>query len=191
MNNIFSMKEFLLESEGAKGNLLWFVECSETGDYDNDSGGTHAFSNEKAAKEFADTQTYFHAKSCFPYYMDSYRDRYDLDNWKEYEDAIEEFIKTDYNPTDGEGGPILTGPIDALADGSKQTVIDAMESSVQNFSRDSVKNLILIAGLNPMNFFESPRDLLDFFNGELDWLPENYKKAIDRMKRSNDLFGED
>lgn len=55
-----------------------------------------------------------------------------------------------------------------------------------------VTRKLIERGANPFKAFKSLQELIDYFGGDLDWIPEGHaKNAIRRAERSYDLFGED
>ena len=61
-----------------------------------------------------------------------------------------------------------------------------------SYESPEVAKMILLAGEDPSEAFDGPQEILDFFEGEIDWWPEGELKAkIKRMQREEDLFGSD
>ena len=54
----------------------------------------------------------------------------------------------------------------------------------------SLAKFLIQKGADPLKAFIRPQDILDFFNGDISWMPEGRTKAmLTRMKRSKQAFG--
>ena len=53
-----------------------------------------------------------------------------------------------------------------------------------------IVRLLILRGADPLNAFDSPEEIIKFFNGDIDWWPHGDLKAkLLRMKRGKSAFG--
>ena len=74
---------------------------------------------------------------------------------------------------------------------SKETLHGAMESAFVHGYRQEVVKLMKHAfdrGINPL-FIDDAGVLVNFFNGDLSWAPDDFKEKIKRMQRGKQAFG--
>lgn len=50
---------------------------------------------------------------------------------------------------------------------------------------------MLLNGADPFKAFVTPEEIVEYFGGDIDRIPERTRSAIKRMERGADLFGED
>lgn len=50
--------------------------------------------------------------------------------------------------------------------------------------------LLIKSGADPFTEFKTADDLVHYFNGNIDWMPDELKTKIKRMQQESDLFGE-
>ena len=64
-----------------------------------------------------------------------------------------------------------------------------LRSAVIN-RRADVPKLLILRGADPLNAFDSPEEIIKFFNGDIDWMPEGPTKTkLKRMQRGKSAFG--
>ena len=53
-----------------------------------------------------------------------------------------------------------------------------------------IVRLLILRGADPLNAFDSPEEIIKFFNGDIDWMPEGPTKTkLKRMQRGKSAFG--
>jgi ankyrin repeat protein len=49
--------------------------------------------------------------------------------------------------------------------------------------------LLIERGANPLKAFDGPEEIIEFFRGDIDWMPEQTKSKLSRMQRGKQAFG--
>lgn len=53
----------------------------------------------------------------------------------------------------------------------------------------SFTRLMVLNGADPFKAFDTPEDMMEYFRGDLDWMPEALRAKIKRMQRGKSAFG--
>ena len=53
----------------------------------------------------------------------------------------------------------------------------------------SFTRLMVLNGADPFKAFDTPEDMMEYFNGDLDWMPDDLRAKIKRMQRGKRAFG--
>ena len=64
--------------------------------------------------------------------------------------------------------------------------------TLYTLSDDMIKaiKLLITRGADPFKRFSSPQEFIDFFDGDIDWMPDgDLKRKLQLMKRSKKMFG--
>lgn len=53
----------------------------------------------------------------------------------------------------------------------------------------SFTRLMVLNGADPFKAFDTPEDMMEYFRGDLDWMPDDLRAKIKRMQRGKQAFG--
>jgi ankyrin repeat protein len=48
---------------------------------------------------------------------------------------------------------------------------------------------MILNGADPLKAFDTPEDMMEYFNGDIDWMPEALRAKIKRMQKGKSAFG--
>ena len=55
--------------------------------------------------------------------------------------------------------------------------------------RENMLKLLIKNGVDPLEEMDSPQDVIDLFDGDIDWMPAELKQRLQLAKRSKKMFG--
>jgi len=55
--------------------------------------------------------------------------------------------------------------------------------------KDAISRLLIERGADPFKAFKNPEEIIEFFKGDVEWMPEQTKSKLMRMQRGRSAFG--
>lgn len=188
--HVLEFSSFLLvrESEGQQPcRKVWIVEVPDVSE-------VHFFrSHDEAERELA-SQLVSHKKEWADIFAsrnaDDEEDEYPgMGRQDRYNMFYDQFMDRE-DPMNWGQPPYIEGPFDPSS--NSKEVVDLLKRAVREDNKQVASGLIG-CGADPMSAFNSPEEILSFFDGDLSWvqgMPEGPLKAkLKRMQRGKSAFG--
>jgi ankyrin repeat protein len=93
------------------------------------------------------------------------------------------------NTEDGKGFTPLCSAIHDKYDKSKSSLLYGFNSAAARNRGIKAAKFLILHGADPFKAFKGTEEALKFFNGDIDWMPEELKAKIKRMQRGKSAFG--
>lgn len=76
----------------------------------------------------------------------------------------------------------------ASIDPTNRTGSTPLKNAKDAYSRQTCR-LLIERGADPFKAFDGPEEVLEFFKGDIDWMPEQTKSKLRRMQKGKSAFG--